>query len=283
MRTNTDERIRPQGTAYPKMVRPYSSARHSLSQSGSLDVLKTLSTTAKVATLDSMDFVFAPEWSTPCLVPTTRQQSDGGDLDVLSLKLREACTMEEGGVDAASDDREALLPSPGNDVHVQQPQRQPSERLVRSTSDVRYMRAVRYRYGCRTARCTLDEKGVRYTARQVSLDMVRGFTVAVMIFVDDLGDDWPPINHSPWNGITLADIVMPWSAGINQTPAGTVVLAIVSARHACPGFVGSSSWLGWPWRSRSASSRRTRAHCARLPGARARRIVVRRAGSCHAG
>ena len=79
--------------------------------------------------------------------------------------------MDKG--DAAGDDREALLPSASNDVHVQHQQRPPSERLV-------------------------------------SLDMVRGFTVAVMIFVDDLGDDWPPINHSPWNGITLADIVMPW-------------------------------------------------------------------------
>ena len=47
-------------------------------------------------------------------------------------------------------------------------------------------------------------------ARLVSLDIVRGFTVATMIFVDNIGSTFNTINHSPWNGITLADIVMPW-------------------------------------------------------------------------
>lgn len=47
-------------------------------------------------------------------------------------------------------------------------------------------------------------------ARLASLDVVRGFTITLMIFVDDVGDAYPTINHSPWNGVTLADIVMPW-------------------------------------------------------------------------
>ena len=49
--------------------------------------------------------------------------------------------------------------------------------------------------------------------RLKSLDIVRGFTIALMIFVDDITTDkdgYPHINHSPWNNITLADFVMPW-------------------------------------------------------------------------
>ena len=46
--------------------------------------------------------------------------------------------------------------------------------------------------------------------RLASLDVVRGFTIALMIFVDELGDAFPSINHSPWYNITLADFVMPW-------------------------------------------------------------------------
>ncbi len=46
--------------------------------------------------------------------------------------------------------------------------------------------------------------------RLQSLDIVRGFTIALMIFVDDVGQAYPHLNHSPWNNITLADFVMPW-------------------------------------------------------------------------
>ncbi|XP_016647997.1 PREDICTED: heparan-alpha-glucosaminide N-acetyltransferase isoform X1 [Prunus mume] len=46
--------------------------------------------------------------------------------------------------------------------------------------------------------------------RLVSLDVFRGFTVAIMILVDDVGGILPAINHSPWNGLTLADLVMPF-------------------------------------------------------------------------
>jgi predicted acyltransferase len=31
-----------------------------------------------------------------------------------------------------------------------------------------------------------------------------------MILVDNAGGVWPSINHSPWNGVTLADFVMPF-------------------------------------------------------------------------
>ncbi|KAF5746341.1 Heparan-alpha-glucosaminide N-acetyltransferase [Tripterygium wilfordii] len=46
--------------------------------------------------------------------------------------------------------------------------------------------------------------------RLVSLDVFRGLTVALMILVDDVGGLVPAINHSPWNGLTLADLVMPF-------------------------------------------------------------------------
>ncbi|KAK9155428.1 hypothetical protein Sjap_002908 [Stephania japonica] len=50
----------------------------------------------------------------------------------------------------------------------------------------------------------------RKPPRLVSLDVFRGLTVALMILVDDLGGLIPAINHSPWNGATLADFVMPF-------------------------------------------------------------------------
>ncbi|WVZ96539.1 hypothetical protein U9M48_042168 [Paspalum notatum var. saurae] len=45
--------------------------------------------------------------------------------------------------------------------------------------------------------------------RLASLDVFRGFTVAMMILVDDAGGAWPGINHAPWFGVTVADFVMP--------------------------------------------------------------------------
>lgn len=48
------------------------------------------------------------------------------------------------------------------------------------------------------------------TGRVLSLDIFRGITVALMIFVEYAGGIYPAINHSPWDGITLADFVMPF-------------------------------------------------------------------------
>lgn len=47
-------------------------------------------------------------------------------------------------------------------------------------------------------------------SRLLALDIVRGFTVAVMILVDDAGDAYQQIDHAPWDGYTMADLVMPW-------------------------------------------------------------------------
>ncbi|CAH9132541.1 unnamed protein product [Cuscuta epithymum] len=46
--------------------------------------------------------------------------------------------------------------------------------------------------------------------RLVSLDVFRGITVALMILVEYAGGIMPSINHSPWDGLTLADLVMPF-------------------------------------------------------------------------
>jgi heparan-alpha-glucosaminide N-acetyltransferase len=51
---------------------------------------------------------------------------------------------------------------------------------------------------------------VQRPVRLRSLDVLRGFTVLLMVFVDEIGGAYPALNHSPWAGITLADFVMPW-------------------------------------------------------------------------
>ena len=45
-----------------------------------------------------------------------------------------------------------------------------------------------------------------------------GFTIALMIFVDDLNTTWPHLHHTPWDGLHLADVVMPfflWMVGFS--------------------------------------------------------------------
>ncbi|KAJ0964062.1 hypothetical protein J5N97_029184 [Dioscorea zingiberensis] len=46
--------------------------------------------------------------------------------------------------------------------------------------------------------------------RLASLDVFRGLSIALMIFVDYGGSILPIIVHSPWNGVHLADFVMPF-------------------------------------------------------------------------
>ena len=45
-----------------------------------------------------------------------------------------------------------------------------------------------------------------------------------MIFVDDLGWTWPGIHHTPWNGLHLADLAMPfflWLVGFSVITANS--------------------------------------------------------------
>ncbi|KAF8395274.1 hypothetical protein HHK36_019217 [Tetracentron sinense] len=46
--------------------------------------------------------------------------------------------------------------------------------------------------------------------RIATLDAFRGLTIVLMILVDDAGGAYERIDHSPWNGCTLADFVMPF-------------------------------------------------------------------------
>ncbi|KAI0496229.1 hypothetical protein KFK09_022540 [Dendrobium nobile] len=59
-----------------------------------------------------------------------------------------------------------------------------------------------------TEKATETEAG--RTKRVASLDAFRGLTIVVMILVDDSGGSYERIDHSPWNGCTLADFVMPF-------------------------------------------------------------------------
>ncbi|XP_061372420.1 uncharacterized protein LOC133314906 [Gastrolobium bilobum] len=48
------------------------------------------------------------------------------------------------------------------------------------------------------------------TTRVASVDVFRGFSVFLMILVDYGGSIFPIISHAPWNGLRLADFVLPF-------------------------------------------------------------------------
>lgn len=50
----------------------------------------------------------------------------------------------------------------------------------------------------------------RKSSRVASLDVFRGLSIVLMIFVDYAGSVFPSVVHSPWNGIRLADFVTPF-------------------------------------------------------------------------
>ena len=70
--------------------------------------------------------------------------------------------------------------------------------------------------------------------RLESLDIQRGLTMALMILVDEIGDAYPAVNHSPWNGITLADVVMPWFLFMVGTSMAFSAAANSSLVTRCP-------------------------------------------------
>jgi heparan-alpha-glucosaminide N-acetyltransferase len=46
--------------------------------------------------------------------------------------------------------------------------------------------------------------------REASLDVFKGLTIALLIIVYIFGgfNLWPKIDHSPWDGITIADLII---------------------------------------------------------------------------
>ncbi|XP_061818002.1 heparan-alpha-glucosaminide N-acetyltransferase isoform X2 [Nerophis lumbriciformis] len=61
-----------------------------------------------------------------------------------------------------------------------------------------------------------------------SLDTFRGFALTVMVFVNYGGGGYWFFQHAPWNGLTVADLVMPWFVFAIGT---SVVLAIRSMQR----------------------------------------------------
>jgi len=54
------------------------------------------------------------------------------------------------------------------------------------------------------------ETEAKRSRRLRSLDAFRGLSISVMIFVNYGGGSYYFFNHSPWNGLTVADLVFPW-------------------------------------------------------------------------
>ncbi|XP_023182860.1 heparan-alpha-glucosaminide N-acetyltransferase-like isoform X1 [Xiphophorus maculatus] len=65
-------------------------------------------------------------------------------------------------------------------------------------------------------------------SRLLSLDAFRGFALTVMVFVNYGGGGYWFFQHAPWNGLTVADLVMPWFVFIIGT---SVVLAFSSMQR----------------------------------------------------
>lgn len=54
------------------------------------------------------------------------------------------------------------------------------------------------------------EVAAKKSRRVRSLDAFRGLAITIMIFVNYGGGSYYFFNHSPWNGLTVADLVFPW-------------------------------------------------------------------------
>ncbi|CAK7335993.1 unnamed protein product [Dovyalis caffra] len=59
-------------------------------------------------------------------------------------------------------------------------------------------------------------------------------SMQLMILVDDAGGVLPAINHSPWNGLTLADVVMPFFLFIVGVALGLTYKVPVAASSSAP-------------------------------------------------
>ena len=57
-----------------------------------------------------------------------------------------------------------------------------------------------------------DTNATARPKRLVSLDVLRGLTVMLMIFVNNGAGHhiFPMLQHAKWNGMTLADVVFPF-------------------------------------------------------------------------
>lgn len=87
---------------------------------------------------------------------------------------------------------------------------------------------------CQSPRYSVDnneapcESDKAKPTRLQSLDTLRGFSLTVMVFVNYGGGGYWFFQHAPWNGLTVADLVMPWFVFIIGT---SVVLAFSSMQR----------------------------------------------------
>lgn len=68
--------------------------------------------------------------------------------------------------------------------------------------------------------------------RVATLDAFRGLTTVVMIVVDDAGEAYARIDHSPWNGCTLADFVTPFFLFIVGVAIALALKKVPKIEHA---------------------------------------------------
>ncbi|CAL1578381.1 unnamed protein product [Knipowitschia caucasica] len=101
--------------------------------------------------------------------------------------------------------------------------------IYRRRDTSKFLRAV----CCRSPQYSVDkteppECDRPKSARLQSLDTFRGFSLTIMVFVNYGGGGYWFFQHAPWNGLTVADLVMPWFVFIIGT---SVVLAFDSMRR----------------------------------------------------
>lgn len=73
--------------------------------------------------------------------------------------------------------------------------------------------------------------------RYVSLDIMRGLTVALMILVNNPGSwgkIYPPLEHAPWTGATLTDMVFPFFLFCSGVSMAFSLGKFNTFREACP-------------------------------------------------
>lgn len=89
-------------------------------------------------------------------------------------------------------------------------------------------------------------------SRLRSLDAVRGVAIAAMIFVNVPGASvWPQLQHAPWNGLTVADLVFPAfllvvgaSLAVGRQPSWTRIVRRVASLIVLGLIVNRASFTG---------------------------------------
>lgn len=96
----------------------------------------------------------------------------------------------------------------------QQPANQPAQLLSESASIPTFSEsssiAISTSNNSRAAESVAESKPVGGAWRLLSLDVVRGISIFVMIFVNYGGGSYWFFDHSTWDGLTFADLVFPW-------------------------------------------------------------------------